>query len=202
MTVALLDLAFVAYMIPGMWGAPLKALSGYLPPITTQHVFAGKYKTVQEGAANTRKYSDFLKLPYGIPAFFDYEQARAYAVASGKPLLLDFTGHGCVNCREMESRVWSDPRVLKMMKEDYVVCALFADDKKQAAPEDWVTDDRGRVLKSIGKINSYFALTRFGVNAQPYYAILDPATERHKVSPRGYDLDVDAFVAFLQAGLR
>ena len=213
---ALVDLAFVAYMIPGMWGAPLKALSGYLPPITTQHVFAGKYKSASGGAEVSsgsgsvsvgappadRKYADFLKLPYGISAFFDYEEARAYALSCGKPLFLDFTGHGCVNCREMESRVWSDPEVLRMLKEDFVVCALYADDKKVIAEEDWVTTDQGRVLRSLGKVNSWFMQTRFGVNAQPWYAILDPATEHHKVSPRGYDLDVNAFVAFLQAGLR
>ena len=120
----------------------------------------------------------------------------------GKPLFIDFTGHGCVNCREMEARVWSDPRALAMMRSDYVVCALYADDKKVVDPSDWVTTPEGKVLKSLGKINSYFALTRFNVNAQPYYAILDPVTEAHKVPSRGYDLDVEAFVDFLREGLK
>ena len=101
----------------------------------------------------------------------------------------------------MESRVWSDPRVLKMMKEDFVVCALYADDKKALPREDWVTTPDGKILKTLGKVNSWFALTRFNVNAQPYYAILDPATEEHKVPSRGYNLDVEAFLAFLKAGL-
>ena len=204
---------FVVYMIPGMWGAPLKALSGYLPPITTQdfvldpaqQTHAGPtYVAGQDdadGLPAKRKYADFLHLPYDIPAFFDYEEARAYAAKVGKPLFVDFTGHGCVNCREMETRVWSDPRALRLMKNDYVVCALYADDKKVLDREDWVTTPDGKVLKSLGKINSWFAMTRYNVNAQPYYAILDPVTEQHKVPSRGYNLDVDAFVRFLEQGL-
>ena len=197
---------FVVYMIPGMWGAPLKALSGYLPPITTQDFVLGQNNSGPVAASDQttpegRKYADFLELPYDIPAFFDYEEARAYAAKEGKPLFIDFTGHGCVNCREMETRVWSDPRALKMMKEDYVVCALYADDKKVLPESDWVTTDDGKVLKSLGKINSHFALERFNVNAQPYYAILDPVTEEHKAPSRGYNLDVEKFVEFLRKGL-
>ena len=214
--------SFVVYMIPGMWGAPLKALSGYLPPITTQdfvldpaqtgggaptYVIAaqsasGEDASAAEEQAVSRKYSDFLEMPYGIEAFYDYEEARAYAQKVGKPLFIDFTGHGCVNCREMETRVWSDPRALKMLKQDYVVCSLFADDKKVVDEADWVTTEDGKVLKSLGKINSHFALKRFNVNAQPYYAILDPATEEHKAPSRGYNLDVEEFIGFLQTGLK
>ena len=199
--------SFVVYMVPGMWGAPLKALSGYLPPITTQDFNLDRpaptaYAAGAPQQSGERKYADFLELPYGIEAWFDYGQAREAALASGKPILVDFTGHGCVNCREMEARVWSDPRVMKMMKEDYVVCALFADDKKILPAEDWVTTPDGKVLKSLGKVNSWFAMTRFNVNAQPYYAILDPVTEAHKVPSRGYNLDVEAFVEFLREGLK
>lgn len=205
LALAITVFSFVVYMVPGMWGAPLKALSGYLPPITTQDFVldpAQKGQTATYDAGPSRKYSDFLEMPYDIPAFYDYEEARAYATKVGKPLFIDFTGHGCVNCREMETRVWSDPRALKMMREDYVVCSLFADDKKTVDEADWVTTEDGKVLKTLGKINSYFALTRFNVNAQPYYAILDPVTEEHKVPSRGYNLDVDSFVKFLQDGLR
>lgn len=207
---------FVVYMIPGMWGAPLKGISGYLPPITTQDFVLGQTSyqpttyVIDHGTGSTdddpvptgRKYSDFLKMPYDIPAFFDYNEAREYALSVGKPLFIDFTGHGCVNCREMEARVWSDPRVLKMLMEDYVVCSLYADDKKEVDEADWVTLDNGKVLKSLGKINSNFAMTRFNVNAQPYYAILDPQTEEHKVPSRGYNLDVEAYVNFLTEGLK
>ena len=209
LSLAITVFTFVVYMIPGMWGAPLKALSGYLPPITTQDFVLGSERqpvayeiSAAEPVPGGRKYADFLKLPYDIPAFFDYEEARAYARETGKPLFVDFTGHGCVNCREMETRVWSDPRALKMMKEDYVVCALYADDKKVLPESEWVTTPDGKVLKSLGKINSHFALERFNVNAQPYYAILDPVTEEHKAPSRGYNLDVDAFVDFLTQGLK
>ena len=212
----IIDFTFVVYMIPGMWGAPLKALSGYLPPITTQDFVldpaqhsggggttyvVGQPMEDEHGIPATRKYSDFLHMPYDIPAFFDYEEARAYAAKVGKPILLDFTGHGCVNCREMESRVWSDPRVLKLMKNDYVVCSLYGDDKKVLDKEDWVTTEDGKVLKSLGKINSYFMMKRYHVNAQPYYVILDPVTEKNKVPARSYNLDVDEYVAFLEKGL-
>ena len=206
---------FVVYMIPGMWGAPLKALSGYLPPITTQDFVldpnqhgggATTYVVGQpaedgDGVPASRKYADFLHMPYDIPAFFDYEEARAYATKVGKPILLDFTGHGCVNCREMEARVWSDPRVLKLMKNDYVVCSLYGDDKKVLDKQDWVTTEDGKVLKSLGKINSYFMMKRYQVNAQPYYVILDPVTEKNKVPARSYNLDVDEYVKFLEKGL-
>ena len=210
----IVDFTFVVYMIPGMWGAPLKALSGYLPPITTQDFvldpaqYGGGGTTYvvgqadEEGLPATRKYADFLHLPYGIPAFFDYEEARAYAAKVGKPVLLDFTGHGCVNCREMESRVWSDPRVLKLMKNDYVVCSLYGDDKKVLDEKDWVTTEDGKVLKSLGKINSYFMMKRYHVNAQPYYVILDPVTEKNKVPARSYNLDVEQYVDFLEKGLK
>ena len=211
----IIDFTFVVYMIPGMWGAPLKALSGYLPPITTQDFvldqaqhsaggptyIVGQAQEDEYGLPADRKYADFLHLPYDIPAFFDYEEARAYAAKVGKPMLIDFTGHGCVNCREMESRVWSDPRVLKLMKNDYVVCSLYGDDKKVLDKEDWVTTPEGKVLKSLGKINSYFVMNRYHVNAQPYYAIIDPVTEKHKVPSRSYNLDVDEYVAFLEKGL-
>ncbi len=206
--------SFVVYMIPGMWGAPLKALSGYLPPITTQdfvldpaqHSGGGGTAYVagqgrDDGFPADRKYADFLHLPYDIPAFFDYEEARAYAAEVGKPLLIDFTGHGCVNCREMEARVWSDPRVLKLMKEDYVVCSLYGDDKTVLDEKYWVTTDKGKVLKSLGKINSWFVMQRYHVNAQPYYAVIDPVTEKHKVPSRSYNLDRDAYVEFLEKGL-
>ena len=211
LALAIAVFSFVVYMVPGMWGAPLKGLSGYLPPITTQDFVldpvqnggSGTGGTLQvSGDGQSRKYSDFLEMPYGIEAFFDYEEARAYAQKTGKPLFIDFTGHGCVNCREMETRVWSDPRALKMLREDYVVCSLFADDKKVVDEAGWVTTEDGKVLKSLGKINSHFALERFNVNAQPYYAILDPETEEHKMPSRGYNLDVDDFVNFLEGGLR
>ncbi len=205
LVLAIASFSFVVYMIPGMWGAPLKGLSGYLPPISTQDFVIptdGSRTTQAEAAsAYTVKYGDFLKLPHGLSGFFDLEEAQAHAEKVGKPVFVDFTGHGCVNCREMEARVWSDPRVLEILKRDYVICALYADDKKQVPEENWVTNDNGKVLKTLGKINSYFALTRYGVNAQPYY-VLEDNNGRQLVEPRGYNLDVESFIQWLEEGVK
>ena len=198
--------SFVVYMIPGMWGAPLKGLSGYLPPLTTQDFVLGANTATaapaatSDGTVGKPKYSDFLHLPHGLEGFFDLEEAEAYAAKVGKPLFIDFTGHGCVNCREMEARVWSDPEVLEILRNDYVICALYSDDKKVLPEEEWVTTDAGKVLKSLGKINSYYALKTYGVNAQPYY-VLQGTDGQQLVEPRGYDLSVEGFIAFLRSGL-
>lgn len=200
--------AFVVYMIPGMWGAPLKALSGYLPPITTQYFVVGQgvpaaaqVEVDDNEALPKRKYADFLHLPHGLDGFFEYNEALAYAKSVNKPLFVDFTGHGCVNCREMEARVWSDPRVIKLLRENYVIVALYADDKKTLDKSEWVTLENGKVLKELGKINSNFVMNKFGANAQPYYLLLDGAEEK-LAEPRGYNLDPDAFVAFLEEGIK
>lgn len=146
------------------------------------------------------KHSDFLHLPHNLEGFFDLKEAEAYAAKVGKPLFIDFTGHGCVNCREMEARVWSDPQVLDILRNDYVIVALYSDDKKVLPESEWVTTDAGKVLKSLGKINSYYALKTFGVNAQPYY-VLQGRGGKELVPPRGYDLDVQGFVDFLRSGV-
>lgn len=205
LSLAIASFSFVVYMIPGMWGAPLKALSGYLPPITTQDfVLPTEGVAVSAGTPSqskgTAKYSEFLHLPHNIKGYFHYGEALEAAKAAGKPLFIDFTGHGCVNCREMESRVWSDSRVLEMLRNDYIVVALYADDKLTVPEEDWVTTADGKTLKHLGRINSHFAMTRFNVNAQPYYALINPNTEEHLTESRGYNLDVESFVKFLQDG--
>ena len=206
LALAIVVLSFVVYLIPGMWGAPLKGLSGYLPPLTTQDFVLGANTATAASAASSDgivgkpKYSDFLHLPHGLEGFFDLEEAEAYAARVGKPLFIDFTGHGCVNCREMEARVWSDPQVLDILRNDYVIVALYSDDKKVLPESEWVTTDAGKVLKGLGKINSYYALKTYGVNAQPYY-VLQGADGRPLVAPRGYDLSVEGFVEFLQSGL-
>lgn len=201
---AIIVFSFVVYMIPGMWGAPLKALSGYLPPIQSQDFVmgSGSAATSEHTAtpATGVKYGDVLELPLGLEGFFDLEEAAAYAKQVDKPLFIDFTGHGCVNCREMEARVWSDPRVLDILRNEYVVVALYADDKLKVDEADWVTTDAGKVLKTLGKINSYYALKTYGVNAQPYY-VLQGHTGEPMVTPRGYDLDVQGFINFLQSGV-
>ena len=210
LALAIAVFTFVVYLIPGMWGAPLKALSGYLPPLTTQDFVLGQTTSAGASVSATAplrtvdgkapKYSDVLHLPHGLEGFFDLKEAEAYAARAGKPLFIDFTGHGCVNCREMEARVWSDPRVLELLRNDYVICSLYSDDKMELPESEWVTTESGKVLRSLGKINAHYALKTFGVNAQPYY-VLQGRDGRMLVEPRGYDLDVEAFVDFLRRGV-
>ena len=206
LVMAIISFSFVVYMLPGMWGAPLSALSGYLPPLQTQDfvMTAGGSASVAAASESTPqngvKYGDVLELPHGLEGFFDLEEAEAYAKKVGKPLFIDFTGHGCVNCREMEARVWSDERVLDILRNEYVIVALYSDDKLKVDEADWVTTDTGKVLKTLGKINSHYALTTYGVNAQPYY-VLQGNEGTPMVAPRGYDLDVQGFIDFLQSGI-
>ena len=209
LALAIITFSFVVYLIPGMWGAPLKGLSGYLPPLHTQDFVVGQGGSAaasgEPGMLLTAdgkkpKHSDFLHLPHGLEGFFDLQEAEAYAAKVNKPLFIDFTGHGCVNCREMEARVWSDPQVLDILRRDYVIVALYSDDKKILPENEWVTTDSGKVLKSLGKINSYYALKTYGVNAQPYY-VLQGRDGKTLVPPRGYDLNVENFVQFLRSGV-
>ncbi len=199
--------SFVVYLIPGMWGAPLKALSGYLPPIETQDFVVYNHadgalvgtpsKTTSLSDAG-KKYD--LTLPHSLQGYFTLEEGFAAAKREGKPLFVDITGHGCVNCREMEQRVWSDPRVLEILRNDYVITALYTDDKTKLDEKDYMTTENGKVLKDLGRVNSYIVRTRFGVNAQPNYVLLSPDGEQ--LAPiRGYNLDVASFITFLEGGL-
>lgn len=197
-------LSFVVYLIPGMWGAPLKALSGYLPPITTQDFVIGQNSSAahnpeSEKVAIGNEYG--LHLPLGLQGYFDLEEGLEAARKAGKPVFVDVTGHGCVNCREMESRVWSDSAVLGMLKNDFVIVALYTDDKQKLDKDHYVTDaETGKVYKDLGRANSYLARTKWNVNAQPNYILLSPDGEM-LVPVRGYDLSVEGFVNFLQSGL-
>ncbi|MBQ7708845.1 MAG: thioredoxin family protein, partial [Bacteroidales bacterium] len=191
------DFAFVVYMIPGMWGAPLKALSGYLPPIQTQDFVLGNAAPVRPAAAEVALAPSEVSLPHGLTGYSDLEDGLAVAAATGKKVFVDITGHGCVNCREMEARVWSAPSVLKQLSEDYVIVSLYVDDKTRLPEEKWVTTENGKVLKDVGRVNSKLVLDRFGVNSQPNYFILDASGNTLR-GPRGYNLDVEAFASFLK----
>ena len=196
---ALVTFTFVVYMIPGLWGAPLKALSGYLPPLTTQQFSLTGAKSSEPTSPSTEVvlYGDLLKIPHGIPGYFDYEQALAAAKREGKPLLIDFTGHGCVNCRKMEENVWVEPQVLKRLKEDFVMVALYIDERLELPESKWYTSSYdGKEKKTLGKQNADFQITRFNNNAQPYYVILDHQ-EKLLATPRSYNTDIAAFVEFL-----
>ncbi|PRY10392.1 thiol:disulfide interchange protein DsbD [Pontibacter ummariensis] len=208
---AIATFAFVVYLVPGLFGAPLKALSGYLPPQTTQdfdlNVIARENGAVTPVVADANelceppKYADFLHLPHGLQGYFDLEQAKKCAAAQGKPIFIDFTGHGCVNCREMEANVWSDPAVLQRLREDYVIAALYVDDKTELPQNEWYTSSYdGKEKTTLGKKYADYQITKFNVNAQPYYVLMD-AQENVLVTPITYDLNVDNFVKFLDAGV-
>jgi thiol:disulfide interchange protein DsbD len=220
---AIITFTFVIYLVPGMFGAPLKALSGYLPPQHTHDfdinaIIRNNAKEImlsspptattdsvennRKALCETPKFSDFLHLPHGLEGYFDYDQALACARAQKKPLFIDFTGHGCVNCREMEANVWSDPKVLSMLRNDYVMVALYVDDKKALPEKEWVTSTYdGKVKKNIGTKFADLQVTRFNVNAQPFYVLLDNEGEV-LVKPIAYDLNVQHFVDFLENGIK
>jgi len=215
---AIVSFSFVVYLVPGMFGAPLKAISGYLPPQATHdfdlhQIIRDEIKLAQpqSGVMNTAgstevlcekpKFAEFLHLPHGLEGYFDYEQGMACARKQNKPVFIDFTGHGCVNCREMEANVWSDPRVLERLKNDFVIIALYVDDKSTLPESEWITSTYdGKVKKTLGKKYADFQISRYGVNAQPYYVLLD-GKEQKLVEPGAYDLNADRFVEFLDAAL-
>ena len=191
------DFAFVLYLLPGMWGAPLKALSGYLPPLQTQDFVLGSAPASPVILSEAKNLSGSeVSLPHGLAGYSKLEDGLAVAKEQGKKVFVDITGHGCVNCREMEARVWSDPRVLQKLQQDYVIVSLYVDDKTKLPESEWVTTDKGKVLKDVGRVNSHLVLERFGVNSQPNYFLLDGDGTILR-GPRGYNLDTDAFVDFL-----
>jgi thiol:disulfide interchange protein len=196
--------SFVVYLIPGLWGAPLKALAGYLPPMHT-HDFDLIAAARQENAAETCDaplHADFLHLPFGLQGYFDYDQAIACARKQNKPLFIDFTGHGCTNCREMEAVVWADPAVLQRLNNDYVVAALYVDDKTELPEEKWYTSAYdGKVKKSIGKQNADLQIRNLNNNAQPFYVLVG-RDETVLVTPYSYNRSVEDFVKFLDEGKR
>lgn len=194
----IVDFTFVVYMIPGMFGAPLKALSGYLPPIETQDFIMGSNPSQQ--VVSIEEATKGEKLPLGLTGYHSMEEGYAAAKASGKPVFLDISGLACVNCREMEQRVWSDPKVLSMLKNDFVIVVLYTDDKTKLPENEWVTTSSGKILKDRGRVNAWFVRENFGVSAQPNYVLLSP--DGKQLAPiRGYNTDIDGFVEFLNSGL-
>lgn len=194
----IVDFTFVVYMIPGMFGAPLKALSGYLPPIETQDFILGSNPSQQ--VVSIEEANKGEKLPLGLTGYHSMEEGYAAAKASGKPVFLDISGLACVNCREMEQRVWSDPKVLSILKNDFVIVVLYTDDKTKLPESEWVTTSSGKVLKDRGRVNAWFVRENFGVSAQPNYVLLSP--DGKQLAPiRGYNTDIDGFVEFLNSGL-
>ena len=213
---AIIDLAFVVYMIPGLWGAPLKAISGFVPPMTTQdfniersiednaatYVIDPSQSTGVNALPANRKYADKLHSPDGYHGFYDLDEAKSYAKEVGKPIFIDFTGHTCANCREMEHYVWTDKEVKEILTQKFVLCELFVDERTIELPEnEWVTDDRGKTLKTLGQRNLYYEKSMYNMNAQPYYVIINSDGKVLTKENYKYDRDVQKFIAYLNEGL-
>jgi len=223
LALAIAVFSFVVYMVPGMWGAPLKALSGYLPPLETQdfvlesnggippetcatlgNIRGGTADSVGGGVSRSETVSGgiasvaTLQMPHGLMGYDNIDDALAEAKATGKKVFVDVTGHGCVNCREMEARVWSDPQVLQRLRDNFVMVALYTDDKVKLPENKWLTTPEGKTLKDVGRVNSYIVRSRFGVNAQPNYIILD-SDDNIVAGPRGYNLSIPGFIEFLDS---
>ena len=210
---AIAVLAFTVWMIPGLWGAPLKSLSGFLPPqssqefdmerMITESAPAASAATVQYGKLPAdRKYADKLHVPLGFEAFFDLDEAKAYARQQGKPVFIDFTGKTCANCREMEHYVWTDPEVKRLLNDEFVMVSLYADENTIELPEEeWVVDEKGRTLKTLGRKNLNYQKTAFNMNAQPYYVIVNADGKVLTAENYKYDRDVKKFVAWLNEGI-
>jgi thiol:disulfide interchange protein len=199
---AIVTFSFVIYLIPGLWGAPLKALAGYLPPMYTHDfdLISLNRKEKANEICDTPKYGDFLHLPHGLKGYFDYDQALACAREQNKPLFIDFTGHGCTNCREMEANVWSDPQVLERLKNDFVIVALYVDDKTELPESEWFTSKYdNKVKKTIGKQNADLQIQKLENNAQPFYVLVGK-DERVLAWPKDFDRSVKNFVDFLESG--
>lgn len=203
---AITSLSFALYMVPGLWGAPLKAISAFAPPQATQDfdLYTKTLSTANTSSLHShKKYADLFHCPHNLDCFFDYDEGMAYARKTGKPVLLDFTGFGCVNCRQMEASVWSDPAVLQRLNEKFVLISLYVDDKTElpaSEQQEVKIGDRTKRLKTIGNKWSYLQASRFNTNSQPYYVILD-GNEQMLVPPRAYDLNIDEYITFLDAAL-
>jgi thiol:disulfide interchange protein len=206
---SIVTFSFVVYLIPGMWGAPLKALAGYLPPMSTQDFDIRRIAFEANGKAGETcsepMYSEEFHFPHGITGYFDYEQALACAKEQKKPVFIDFTGHGCVNCRRMEEKVWSDPAVLKLLKTDYVVVSLYVDDKKVALPESehFVGRSSGKKITLLSEKNAEIQACYFNSNSQPQYILMsaDETMLQHPGSAETFEYDPKKFAAFLKFGL-
>lgn len=203
---AILSFAVTLYLLPGIFGAPLKPISGYLPPQATQDFDLSRL--LIEGVSNSpshstkpKKYNDIFHMPHGIDGYFDYEEGIQAAKESGKPVMLDFTGWACVNCRKMEAAVWSDANVLKRLKEDYVLISMFVDDKTML-PEDkqFISSYSGNKIKTLGNWYSDIQASKYNTNTQPFYVLMDNDGKLLNET-RSFNEDIDAYVKWLDKGL-
>jgi thiol:disulfide interchange protein DsbD len=206
---AIASFCFALYMVPGLWGAPLKPLSGLIPPATTQdfnldnlQYSIGTSHPVATSTNNSiapKKYIDKLKVPFGLTAYFDLDEGLAAAKALNKPVMLDFTGHSCTNCRKMEEQVWKNEAVLKRLKEDFVLISLYVDESTELPAAAQYTNAKGDKITTLGEKNLDYEITKFGLNAQPLYMFLDLKGNPLSEIKYSYDPDVSKFIAHLDA---
>jgi thiol:disulfide interchange protein DsbD len=207
---AMASFSFAVYMVPGLWGAPLKALSGFIPPATTQEFNLNdlQYKIGNAGpahgatgtdAAPPKKYTNKLHVPFGLTAYFDLEEGMAAAKILKKPIMLDFTGHTCPNCRKMEEQVWKDPAVLSRIKENFVLVSLYVDETEELPVSEQYTDKNGVKIETVGGKNLDYEIKTFGFNAQPLYMFLDLNGKPLSDVKYGYDPSVAGFIKHLDA---
>lgn len=198
---AILSFAFTMYLIPGLWGAPLKLISGFPPPMF--------YTEWQRGGENSgtllkeEEGNDAAHCPHHINCFHDYEEGLAYAREKNKPIMIDFTGWACVNCRKMEENVWSDPRVLDLLKNQYVLISLYVDEKTELPEGEQYEVEVGgkkKKIKTIGNKWSYLQTSRFGNNSQPWYVLMNTKEELLN-APKGYTPDINEYISFLKEGI-
>lgn len=213
LVLAIASFTFVLYMLPGLFGANLSSISALIPPKSSQQFdltrFAGPGGTTANAAmtgeadelCGTPSHADFLHLPHGLNGYFDYEEGMACAREKNMPVLLDFKGHACSNCKEMEGKVWSDPEVLKSLQNDYIIIALYTDDRTKLPESEWITSAfDGKVKKTLGKKNLDLQISRYSTNTQPFYVLID-ADGNPLAEPRGHNLDIPAFREWLDQGV-
>jgi len=204
LSLGLIVMSFTIYMIPGLWGAPLKLISGFPPPMHySESSYGVGYTKLSEGGAGLLKeIPENAHLgPHDIISFYDYDKGMAYAKKVNKPVMIDFTGHACVNCRKMEERVWSDSRVLQVLKNDIVLISLYVDDKRTLPEEEHYTSSiNGKKVTTIGKKWSEFQINKYKANAQPYYVLIDlDGNNLNEYS--AYNPDIETYLAWLQEGI-
>ena len=199
----LVVLAFTIYLIPGLWGAPLKIISGFPPPMTYSESPYGVGNSKGGSNASAQVLPEGAHLgPHDLVAFDDYEKGLAYAKSINKPILLDFTGYACVNCRKMEDYVWSDPAILKILQEEVVLISLYVDDKRELPKnKQYVSKETGKEIVSVGNKWSDFQITRYKANAQPYYIVLDTEENMLSDKPESYNSNIDEYKSWLREGI-
>ncbi len=202
---SLFSFSFALYLVPGLWGAPLTAISGLAPPLSSQEFILRSGSAPAEEVAilpANRKYATLFQEPDGLEGFYDYKEALMYARKVNKPLFIDFTGHSCVNCRKMEQTIWSDPRVRQRLNNNFILVSLYVDEKKELpVSEQYTSKVFGNRVVSVGNLNSDLQATRFNTNSQPFYVVADKDGNA-LVKPSQYDADVDNYIAFLDKGLQ